>query len=270
MLRTMSHFYAPFVIVPFCSVERRAFVRKFLLELIVTVFKRAEQPSIDNLFKAMSSFAVRGDAVSPSSLLPTDLQKDAQEAVRQMVIDRAATNTFFASVAWSWFGLFSEELLRKHGFAIYFNAHLEGNHYGVDGFTNLVLAGSDRYSRIESFPQEFGIAALAVIGRIGFTGPPLDRTKFSRAFIDSGAPLPVWASLLKQYKKTPEALAGVFFVFLLVNALGVREMEGVKDPEALQQSIKSSVLNSRSIRKLEFYPQILRMATSSVFESERR
>ena len=52
-LRAMHH-------CAFCSAERRAFVRKLLLELIVKAFKAAEQPSITNLFRAMSTFTIWG------------------------------------------------------------------------------------------------------------------------------------------------------------------------------------------------------------------
>jgi hypothetical protein len=250
----------------FCSAERRMFVRKLLLELIVKVFKKGEQPSIQNLFVAMSSFSYRGDPLSP--VLPTDLREGAQEAVRKIVVDRAATNGFFASIAWSWYGLLNEELLRKHGFAIYFNAQLEGNHYGVDGLTNLVLSASNRYSRIESFSQEFSFRALVAIGRMGFTGPPLDKTEFTRALVDSAAPLSVWLGLLKQFKKeSPEALAGAFFIFLLIVGLGIRGRVEEQDQDAFIKEIKNSVLNSRAIRSLKLYPDILRIATNSVFKS---
>jgi hypothetical protein len=260
-LRAMRH-------CTFCSVERRTFVRKLLLELIVKAFRKAEQPSIGNLFRAMSSFAVRDDAVLfSSSLLPVDLRSEAQEAVRRMVLDRAATSEFFAAVAWSWFRLINEDLLRKHGLAIYFNAQLEGNHFGVDGLTNLVLEGSDRYTRSQ-FQEPF-VNALAAIGRIGFTGAAPNKSMFSRALTAGGAPLGVWLELLKQYKKTPEALAGAFFVYLVLNSLGeINEGLRERNPEVIREAIKSTVLNARAIKKLDFYPQMVRMANGSVFDYE--
>ena len=49
-----------------CSAERRSFVRKLLLELIVKTFRKVQQPAAENLFRAMSdySYGRRG----PSSL----------------------------------------------------------------------------------------------------------------------------------------------------------------------------------------------------------
>jgi hypothetical protein len=252
----------------FCSAERRTFVRKLLLELIVKVFRKAEQPSVGNLFRAMSSHALRGDTLSQSSLFPADLQKDVHAAVQQIVLDRAATNEFFASVAWSWFGLINEDLLRRHGLATYFNTPLEQNHFGVDGLTNLVLGGSDHYARTQPFTQEYSLNALAAVGRVGFTGPMLDKAKFTRAFATTGAPLGVWDTLLKQYRKQPEVLAGAFFVFLLITALGSSDISVEKDPAAVRESIKTSVLNSRAIKKLKFYPQILLMAEGTTFDIE--
>src|SRR4029077_18809839 len=134
---------------------RRLFVRKLLRDLIVKAFRKAEQPTIGNLFRAMSSFRGRGEALAQSSLLPSDLREEARAAVHRMVIDRATTSQFFASMAWSWFRLIDEELLRKHGLAAYFNVQLEGSHYGVDGLTNLVLAGTERYGRSLGRIREF-------------------------------------------------------------------------------------------------------------------
>src|ERR1700736_6081963 len=76
-----------------CSVERRAFVRKLLLDLIVVTFRRAEQPAVENLFRAMSDFAFRGRG--PTPLLPPELRAEAQNSVRRMVIDRSSNNQLF-------------------------------------------------------------------------------------------------------------------------------------------------------------------------------
>jgi hypothetical protein len=250
----------------FCSAERRTFVRKLLLELIIKTFRKAEQPSLGNLFSAMSTFAIRGDALAPSSLFPDDLQKEAQSAVRRMVVDRAPTSDFFALVAWSWFGLISEDLLRRHGLALYYNAFLEGNHYGVDGLTNLVLAASDRYARSEPFTQVYAAKALATIARVGYAGGPLVRDEFSRVF--GSAPLEVWHYVLKHLRKTPEACAGAFLIFLIVEPLSQGETPPEKRAEEMRKSIKDSVINSRAIRKLEVFPLMAKMAAGLVFGEE--
>jgi hypothetical protein len=252
-----------------CSAERRAFVRKLLLELITKTFRKAEQPSVGNLFRAISTFTVRGDALVPSSLFPDNLQKEIQEALRRMVIDRAPTSEFFASVAWSWFGLVNEELLRKYGLALYYNAYLEGNHFGVDGLTNLVLAASERFARPESFTRDYAISALAAIARTGFTGPLPDRQKFGRAFFGLSAPLGVWYQTLKQFRKTPETFAGAFFIFLVVDAINEGgELVKEKETAQLRTSIKDFVVNSRVIRKLEYFPRIAEMAAGAIFSEE--
>jgi hypothetical protein len=249
----------------FCSAERREFVRKLLLDLIAKTFRKGEQPSIGNLFKALSTstvFSARGDTVSPS-WLPSDLQENAREAVRRMVVDRATTDKFFATVAWCWYGLINEALLRKHGVDTYFNANVELNHYGVDGLTSLVLTGSNRFARMDTISQESSVSALSVIGRVGFTGPPLDRAKFKAPYIGSTAPLTIWRHLFKQYRKDPEALAGAFFIFLVVT--GLAELPPQPDPgEASVESVKTDILGSKSLKKLDYYPQILRAATASV------
>jgi hypothetical protein len=187
--------------------------------LIFKVFRRAEQPSVGKLYRALSTFAIRGDALSTSSLFPDDFQKEAQASVRQMVVYKAPTNDFFASVAWSWFGVISEGLLRRHGCALYYNAFLEGNHFGVDGLTNLVLAASERYGRPQPFPHQYALDALAAVARVGFAGPPLVKNKFDRALFGASGPLGVWQHLLRQLRKVPEAAAGGFFIFLLVEAI---------------------------------------------------
>ena len=247
----------------FCSVERRAFVRKLLVDLIVKTFKKGEQPGIGNLFKGMSSISVRGDRLIQSGLLPPDIQTDAREALRRMVVDRAPASEFFASVAWSWFRVINEELLKKHGFSIYFNTQMERSHYGVDGLTNLVLGGSERYSRPPYSPEVY-VSALIAVGRVGFAGPPLDRKKFRESLSPATAPLRVWAALVKYYKKDPDVLAGAFFVFLLVTSLaGERARD--KDDDVTPADITNEVLNSRAIKKLEIYPQMVRLANESVF-----
>jgi hypothetical protein len=261
LLRAMRH-------CAFCSAERRAFVRKLLLELIVKTFKKAEQPSVGNLFRAMSSYTVRDDALFASGLLPDDLQHEARAAVRQMIIDRAPASEFFASVAWSWFAVINETLLRKFGLGSYFNTFLEGNYYGVDGLTNLALAASERYKRPQPFSQEYAINALAAIGRVAFAGPCLDRKDFGRAFVGQSAPLGVWHHVLKQLRKTPEALAGAFFVFLIVDALNEKETGRDKEAMQLRESVKEFVLNSRAIKKLNVFPRIAEMATGLVFREQ--
>lgn len=254
-LRAISH-------CAFCSAERRQFVRKLLLELIVRTFRKAEQPGIANLFKAMSSFSVRGDSISPSPWLPADLQEAARVAVQRLVIDRASTNKFFAGVAWSWFGLINEDILRRHGLDTYFNAHLETNHYGVDGLTNLVLSGSERFaSRPVLMPRDSSISALSIVGRVGFTGPPLDRTKFAKPFVGSTAPVSIWGHLLQGYRKNPEALAGAFFVFLLVTSLAEPPREA---EEKSVEDVKAETLNSKLLKKLDYYPLIQRIAGTSI------
>lgn len=257
-LRAMRH-------CAFCSAERRTFVRKLLLELIIKAFRRAEQPSVGNLFRAMSTFTVRGGALSPSGLLPDDLQREAQAAVRRMVIDKAPTSEFFASVAWSWFGAINEDLLRKHGLGLYYSAFLEGNNFGVDGLTNLVLGSVEHYARPHPFTQEDAISAVAAVGRIGFSGPPLDRKAFGRAFVGSSAPLRAWYYILKQLRKTPEPLAGAFLVFLIVEALGEKEPPRDKEAIELRKRIKDLVLNSRAVKKLDVFPRLAEMAAGSVF-----
>jgi NACHT domain len=251
-----------------CSAERRMFVRKLLLELIVKTFKQAEQPSIGNLFRAMSTFAVRGNALTPSSVLPDDLQREAQAAVRRMVIDKAPTSEFFALIAWSWFGHINESLLRKHGVGIYFNAFLEGNHYGVDGLTNLVLGASERFTRPGSFDQAHASEAVAALGRVGFTGPLLDRKSFSRAFSGTTVPLSVWLLVMKHFRKSPEALAGAFFVFLIIETLSETDTSHEADAAQLRKNIKDLVMNSRAIRKVDFFPQIAERAVGSVFNEQ--
>jgi hypothetical protein len=255
-LRAISH-------CALCSAERRQFVRRLLLDLIVKTFRKGEQPGVGNLFKAMSSYTLRGDSVSPSPWLPPDLQENARVAVQRMVVDWAPTNKFFASVAWSWFGLINEELLRRHGLDTYFNSSLEKNHYGVDGLTNLVLNGSDRFSRQELISQDLSASTLSIIGRVGFTSPPLDRAKFTQPFVGSTAPLTVWAYLLKQFRKNPEALAGAFFIFLLVTGLADFPREPGEEPSI--ESVKTEILSAKGLKKLDYYPQIQQMATISVF-----
>ena len=247
----------------FCSAERRAFVRKRLRDSIVRAFKKAQQPSVRNLFRAMSSFRVTGEGQSP--LLPPNLNEEAQGAVRRMVLDRAISSDFFASVAWSWFGLLTKDLLSKHGFAPYFNVQLEKSHYGVDGLTNLVLACTSPFGRNHDMEQNVEVALLAV-GQVGFSGLQLSRKDFREPFVGATAPLQVWASLLRQHRKNPEALAGAFFVFLLVTSLSGERIG--EDDEKIYDSIKTDVLSSRLLKTLAYYPRIAYLANKPMFEVE--
>jgi hypothetical protein len=69
--------------------------------------------------------------------------------------------------------------------------------------------------------------------------------------------------MLKHYRKDPEVLAGVFFVFLLVTSF--MGEAGLGDNGFTVEGIKNDVLNSKAIKKLEIFPQINRLATESIF-----
>src|ERR1700730_253610 len=125
------------------------------------------------------------------------------------------------------------------------------------GLTSLVLTGSNRFARMDTISQESSVSALSVIGRVGVTAPPLDRAKFKAPYIGSTPPLTIWRQLFKQYRKAPEALAGAFFIFLVVT--GLAELPPQPDPgEASVESVKTDILGSKSLKKLDYYPQILR------------
>lgn len=251
-----------------CSAERRSFVRKLLLELIVKTFRKAEQPAAENLFRAMSdySFGRRG----PSSLLPEDLRTEARSALRKMVVDGASTNRFFATVAWSWYGVISEELIRKHGIATYFNVSLEGMYFGVDGLTSLVLLAHDGFLRPQGFSEERATSALAAVGRYGFTNGSFAKVDFNLSFAEESASLLMWKRLLIQLRKAPEACAGAFFTFLLVSSLFPKgqadnDQSREEDQLVLLSEIKHLVLHMRAVKKLEYYPRMLEMAARSLF-----
>lgn len=251
-----------------CSAERRSFVRKLLLELIVKAFRKVEQPAAENLFRAMSdySYGRRG----PSSLLPEDLRVEAQSVLKKIVVDGAPTNRFFATVAWSWYGVISEELIRQHGIATYFNVSLEGMYFGVDGLTSLVLLANDGFLRPEGFSEERALSALAAVGRYGFTNGSLAKVHFNPSFAEESASVLMWKRLLIQLRKAPEACAGAFFAFLLVSSLFPKkqadnDQPGEGDQLALLSEVKHLVLHMRAIKKLEYYPRMVEMAEGSLF-----
>ena len=73
---------------------------------------------------------------------------------------------------------------------------------------------------------------------------------------------------MKQFRKTPETFAGAFLVFLVVDALSERESHREKDAMEIRKSIKDFVMNSRAIKKLEYFPRIAEMAAGTVFSEE--
>jgi hypothetical protein len=152
--------------------------------------------------------------------------------------------------------------------ALYFNAYLEGTHFGVDGLTTIVISASERHRAYGLLPREDALNTLAAIGRVGFTGHPVDRKKFGSAFINSFAPLRFWHFALKQLRKTPEALAGAFFVYLITEELN--EGETLREEEAMQmrQSIRDLALNSKAIKRLDFFPRIAALAAGTVLSKE--
>lgn len=261
------------------SVERRAFVRKILLEMMVTTFRRAEMPAVENLFKALSDFSLRERAAG--SLLPQDLRSDAQNAVRKLIVDRAPSSPFFATVAWSWYGLISEDLLRKHGLSTYFNVSIEGMYFGVDGLTSLVLLSSEGSpTRPEGFSEEMAQNGLVAVARVGFGGGFLVKEQFSSEFRRDIPPIYFWKRMLLQLRRVPGAFAGAFLVFLIVDALHEKKasdegqergesgrLEGIEeeDAETLRHKIKHFVLSNRAVKKLEFYPRMVEMAEGAIW-----
>ena len=185
------------------------------------------------------------------------------------MIDKAPTSGFFALVAWSWFGIINEVLLRKHGLRLYYNAFVEGNHYGVDGLTNLALAAAERYGTDQLFTSEQAAGAIAAIGRVGLAGPLLDRTAFARSFA-STAPLAVWHHILKQLRKAPEVLVGAFFIFLIAEAQNEKDLLRDEESTKVRASITDLVLSTRAVKRMEVFPKITKMAAGSVFKDQSR
>ena len=241
-----------------CSAERRQFVRALLLDLIVRAVKKGQEPGLENIVKSLSSSRVRGEE---GPTLPSDLRHMARDSLRRIIIERAASERFFASVAWSWFGLINEDLIRKHGIDTFFNAELEQSHYGVDGLTSIVLSGTSRFSAGIDLEPEASAPMLSMIGRVGFAGPALHRSKFKKPFVGATPPTSVWRHLLRNYRKDPEALAGAFFIFLLVTSLAEPPAELNEVP---LESVRSEVLNSKALKKLDLYPKIVEAASTSV------
>ncbi|WP_316168322.1 MULTISPECIES: hypothetical protein [unclassified Bradyrhizobium] len=248
-----------------CSIERRAFVRKLLLELIVTTFRSGNRPAVENLFHALSETS--SGARGPSPLLSEDLRNEAKNAVKRIVIDQVFANNFFAGVAWSWFGLISNDLLNQHGLATYFNFSPDKMYFGVDGLTSLVLLASDDYLRPEGFSIEMAVDALTWIGRSGFGSTILVRDQFNAALAEETAPLIVWRRLLTSLRKTPEACAGAFYVFLVVDALDQRSGSKEQEDQAngFRDELKQTVLRMRPIKKLQYYPRMLELASGQLF-----
>jgi hypothetical protein len=242
----------------FCCAERRSFVRKLLLSLIVEIFTRADEPSMGNLIRAMSSQIAQGNAIVALEVLPSDLRDEAHSAVKRIVLSRAEKSPIFASLAWSWYGLISDELLRKHGLVTYFNTSLEGNRFGVDGLTALVLSGAEYNATKLSFLPEVSEGALAAIGRVGFSSLPLPKEAFNAALVSNTPPIRLWNSMFAYYKKIPRAYVGAFFVFLLQVNLTAPSSENGTERSDFIKAVTASVLNSRGIKKLTIYPDIVR------------
>jgi hypothetical protein len=73
---------------------------------------------------------------------------------------------------------------------------------------------------------------------------------------------------MKQLRKTPEALAGAFFVYLITEQLNEGESLREKDAIQMREDINNLVMNSKAIRKLDFFPQIAAMAAGTVFSKD--
>lgn len=83
--------------------------------------------------------------------------------------------------------------------------------------------------------------------------------------MSAGAPLTFWKSVLVQYKKMPETLAGAFFIFLLVSELDAEEEHLDSNDAGLRNDIIEMVLKSRSLRKVHAYEDIARIAQGPIF-----
>jgi hypothetical protein len=135
----------------------------------------------------------------------------------------------------------------------------------------LALAATDTFGAELSITRESALEALEAVGRVGFTGQRLNKSEFPRNVYSSGPPLQLWQRILNQYKKTPGALAGAFFVFLLVSELNREDAPPEEGDErgATRDGVIHSILNSRAFKKLAMYPEITRFAAESVFEMEQ-
>jgi hypothetical protein len=156
--------------------------------------------------------------------------------------------------------------LRKFGIARFYNGTLEANPFFVDGLTHLVLAGSDQFSAEFPLSPEAARDALVAVGRVGFSTPVEGKQRFNKPPIRGGAPLAFWKSVLGQYKKFPEALIGVFFIFLLVSEFD--EDEEQSDPKAseFRGDVIETVLKSRALKKEPAFEDIARIARAPIFD----
>lgn len=142
-----------------------------------------------------------------------------------------------------------------------------GEYVGIDGLTNLVLVAADRgIDRPEFLTPERALDALAAIGR-RYSGGQLVKGDFGSFPRGSSAPQDVWKRILMDLKKSPEAFAGAFLIFLIIDGLAenANDNDSRIETEVTRNDIVKLFLNTKAVKQLASYPQIAAAASNSIF-----